>query len=116
MRKHRIFQGGILQSLIFVSSAAVLIAGGTFASAQDYRGTMQQQMACTPDVFRLCGAEIPDANRIVACLRLNTPQLSGPCRAVFESSDSAANQPPANSPQPGAPAAPRRGYQQYQYQ
>jgi hypothetical protein len=45
-------------------------------------------MACTPDVFRLCGAAIPDVNRIVACLRQNTPQLSGSCRAVFDSSAS----------------------------
>lgn len=39
-----------------------------------------------PTVFRLCGAQIPDVNRIVACLQQNTPQLSGPCRAVFNSS------------------------------
>ena len=58
------------------------------AIAQDNRGTPEQQMACTPDVFRLCGAQIPDPDRIVACLRYNTPQLSEPCRAVFESSDS----------------------------
>ena len=57
------------------------------AIAQDSRGTMEQQMACTPDVFRLCGAQIPDADRIVACLRYNTPQLSEHCRAVFASSD-----------------------------
>jgi hypothetical protein len=57
------------------------------AIAQDNRGTMEQQMACTPDVFRLCGAQIPDADRIVACLRANTPQLSEPCRAVFSSND-----------------------------
>jgi hypothetical protein len=63
------------------------------ALAQDNRGTMEQQMACTPDVFRLCGAQIPDADRIVACLRYNTPQLSEPCRAVFESSDSTPQQP-----------------------
>ncbi len=48
-------------------------------------------MACTPDVFRLCGDQIPDVNRIVACLRQNTPQLSRPCRAVFEP-DVSANQ------------------------
>jgi hypothetical protein len=70
---------------------------------------MEQQMACTPDVFRLCGAQIPDTNRIVACLRQNTPQLSVPCRAVFESSDSAV-QPTPNSPQPATPPL-RRGYQ-----
>ena len=55
------------------------------ASSQEYRGTWEQQMACTPDVWRLCGEQIPDVSRIVACLRQNTPQLSNGCRAVFES-------------------------------
>jgi hypothetical protein len=54
------------------------------AFAQENRGTMEQQMACTPDVWRLCGDQIPDVNRIVECLRQNTPLLSRPCRAVFE--------------------------------
>jgi len=54
-------------------------------------------MACTPDVFRLCGAAMPDVNRIVACLRQNTPQLSNPCRAVF---DSSASVPQSVGPQP----------------
>ena len=78
------------------------------ASAEEYRGTFEQQMACTPDVWRLCGALIPDADRIVACLRQNTPQLSGPCRAVFESNASV-QQPPAVPPRGRAvqPAAPR---------
>jgi hypothetical protein len=60
------------------------IAAVTAAHAQGNRGTMEQQMACTPDVWRLCGAEVPDVDRIVACLRGNTALLSAPCRAVFE--------------------------------
>jgi hypothetical protein len=56
------------------------------ASSQEYRGTWEQQMACTPDVWRLCSDQVPDVSRIVACLRQNTPQLSNNCRAVFESS------------------------------
>ena len=72
--------------LAFALSVASLVGAGA-AMAQDNRGTPEQQMACTPDVFRLCGAQIPDPDRIVACLRYNTPQLSEPCRAVFESSD-----------------------------
>ena len=55
------------------------------AFAQEYRGTWEQQIACTPDVWRLCSDQVPDVNRIVACLRQNTPQLSNGCRAVFES-------------------------------
>jgi hypothetical protein len=104
MRTHRI--------VALLGLAAAVISGAS-ALAQEHRGTMEQQMACTPDVFRLCGAAIPDENRIVACLQANTPQLSAPCRAVFESSDSA-NAAPQNLPQPAAPRPIRRGYQ-YQY-
>jgi hypothetical protein len=63
------------------------IAFQTAASSQEYRGTWEQQQACTPDVWRLCGAQIPDVDRIVACLRRNTPQLSDRCRAVFAQRD-----------------------------
>jgi len=66
------------------------------AFSEEYRGTLEQQLACTPDVFRFCGEQIPDANRIVACLRQNTPQLSGPCRSVFESNASMPQQPEPN--------------------
>jgi hypothetical protein len=83
--------------------ACSMIASQNPAMAQEYRGSMEQQMACTPDVFRLCGSQIPDVNRIVGCLRQNTAQLSGPCRAVFESN--------ASVPQPSPRAAPgRRNY------
>jgi len=74
-----------------LSTGSLLVQG--IAIAQDNRGTMEQQMACTPDVFRLCGAQIPDADRIVTCLRSNTPLLSEPCRAVFEPIDSTPQQP-----------------------
>jgi hypothetical protein len=66
------------------------MAGGV-AFADEYRGTMEQQLACTPDVWRLCSDQIPDVNRIVACLRQNTPQLSDDCRAAFKSNNSAAS-------------------------
>jgi hypothetical protein len=79
--------------LIPVMSLACGIAFQHAALAQENRGTLQQQLACTPDVFRLCGEQIPDTNRIVACLRQNTPQLSDPCRAVFESNAEAPQQP-----------------------
>ena len=90
-----------------VITLAASLAGGIAmqqaAQAQEYRGTFQQQLACTGDVLSLCGDQIPDTNRIVACLRQNTPQLSDGCRAVFESN---ASVPQQAAPQP-APA--RRG-------
>ena len=88
--------------LSLAMSTACGIAIQNPALSEEYRGTMEQQLACTPDVFRLCGEHIPDSNRIVACLRQNTPQLSGPCRSVFES----------NASVPEQQAAPRRGNDQ----
>ena len=63
------------------------IVAQSAASAEEYRGTMEQQMACTPDVWRLCSDQIPDVSRITACLQQNTPQLSSGCRAVFQSNN-----------------------------
>jgi hypothetical protein len=80
MRAHRIF-------LITAIAAGCSIGLHSTAFSQEYRGTWEQQRACTPDVWRLCGAQIPDVDRIVACLRRNTPQLSDRCRAVFAQSD-----------------------------
>ena len=68
------------------------------AAADEYHGTWEQQMACTPDVFRLCGSQIPDADRIVSCLRSNTAQLSAACRSVFDANDSAND--PSKQPLP----------------
>jgi hypothetical protein len=38
---------------------------------------------CTPDVLRLCYAEIPDVERITACMRRQRAHLSEGCRSVF---------------------------------
>jgi len=98
-----------MQTQRIVLSLAVAIAGigaVTSASSQEYRGTWEQQMACTPDVWRLCSNEVPDVGRIVTCLRQNTPQLSSNCRAVFETSaeQQQANRMPAQrAPQQMAP-------------
>ena len=87
-----------------------LVIGGigapSAAMAQENRGTMEQQMACTPDVWRLCSDQIPDVNRITACLQQNTPQLSSACRAVFQSN----NQMPQQQPAPRGRAVPQQRY------
>ena len=84
---------------IVLSLAIAIGATGAIApaSSQEYRGTWEQQMACTPDVWRLCSDQVPDVSRIVTCLRQNTPQLSNNCRAVFESQANA--QPAGRGPQ-----------------
>lgn len=81
------------------------IVAQSAASAEEYRGTMEQQMACTPDVWRLCSDQIPDVSRITACLRQNTPQLSSGCRAVFQSNNQMP--PPQQTPRNRAAPPPR---------
>ena len=81
----------VLSLMVAIGGATVLLQGAAYA--QDNQGTMEQQIACTPDVWRLCSSQIPDVNRIVGCLRQNTSQLSAPCRAVFESNNTIAQAP-----------------------
>jgi hypothetical protein len=49
-----------------------------------HSGTAEEQSACTPDVLSLCLFDIPNEERIVACLNRNRAQLSPACRAVIE--------------------------------
>ena len=102
-----------MQTKLVVLSLVLPLGGMALpsaVSAEPYKGTWEQQMACTPDVWRLCGAQIPDVDRIVACLRQNTPNLSDGCRAVFESNNSM-DQPTSPrgrvAPAPGTRAAPQ---------
>jgi hypothetical protein len=97
----------------FVLSLAVAVSGSIMlqsaVSAQESQGTEAQRMACTPDVFRLCGAQIPDHDRIVSCLRQNIALLSRPCRAVFEP-NSANSQQGTPQPQPRGRAMQQPSY------
>ena len=61
--------------------AAALFASVLSTSAFAY--TPDQQQACTPDAMRLCGAYIPDVDRITACMIARKSQLSPECRRFF---------------------------------
>jgi hypothetical protein len=45
--------------------------------------TAEQQQACTDDAMRLCGAFVPDVDRITLCMMQNKTQLTPACRAHF---------------------------------
>lgn len=106
----------------FILGLAVAISGSIMlqssVSAQENQGTEAQRMACTPDVFRLCGAQIPDHDRIVSCLRQNITLLSRPCRAVFEPNSANSQQGAPQVAPRGRPMQPSYGaqqpYQRYQ--
>ena len=68
---------------LFAGALLLSIPGALPAMSAEYRGTQDQQQACTPDVMRLCADSVPDVNRIVSCLRRNRSNLSAPCGAVF---------------------------------
>jgi hypothetical protein len=67
--------------------------------------TPEQQQACSGDAFRLCGADIPDIDRITACMIRNKSQLSTGCRAFFKEPEAAA---PAGQPLSLTPASSRK--------
>ena len=51
------------------------------AASQAY--TPEQEQACSGDAMRVCGAFVPDVDRITVCMIQNKSQLSPPCRAFF---------------------------------
>jgi hypothetical protein len=65
----------VFVSAMFVPTACLAL------SADD--ATPSERAACTADVFRLCGSEIPNVDRIVACLVAKRARLSAPCKSVL---------------------------------
>jgi hypothetical protein len=65
-------------------AAPLLVALSVFgASPAHAQGTPEQQEACKPDVFRLCGNFIPNVEPIIACLKANEPNLNPACHDVM---------------------------------
>jgi hypothetical protein len=57
---------------------------GSAQNSFAHSGTADEQAACTPDVLSLCLFEIPNEDRIVACLNRKRDRLSPACRAVID--------------------------------
>jgi hypothetical protein len=72
--------------------------------------TDEEQQACAGDAFRLCSLDIPDVDRVTACMIRNKSQLSPGCRAFFgpgPQPDAAAD---AGAPVDIKPMAPRKSH------
>jgi hypothetical protein len=65
-------------ALLFAVAATALsvIPGPAFAS--------EAQQMCTGDALRLCGHEVPNVQRITACMVRLRAQVSPGCRAVMD--------------------------------
>jgi hypothetical protein len=69
----------LLTRLWVLVASLSAIAAPAFSSQE----TREQRIACTPDVFRLCSAFIPDADAITICLREKSAALSDACAAAL---------------------------------
>jgi len=59
----------------------LIVAAGTKPTAAQASDAADR---CTPDVMRLCNEFIPDADRIVACLKGKRKQLTPSCLSALQ--------------------------------
>ena len=73
-----------------------------------YAHTPEQEQMCAGDAMRICSAEIPDVDRVTACMIRNKSQLSDGCKAVFrhEPATTAAPAPVSYKPASTKPSKP----------
>ena len=76
--------------------ATIFALGALGTAARAY--TPEQQQMCTGDAMRLCSSEIPDVDRVTACMVQKRAQLSDGCKAVFRYEPPAAATPVNNVP------------------
>jgi hypothetical protein len=98
------FRFGHLRSGLLL--AAVTAISMFPAAGQAY--TPEQEQACTGDAFRLCSSEIPNVDRVTACMVAKRAQLSPGCRAQFRPDPPAASVQPVGQPKVIRPAPPRK--------
>ena len=62
--------------------ATALMLGLLTTASQAY--TLEQGQMCSGDAMRLCGHEIPNVQRITACMHKQRANVSAGCRAVMD--------------------------------
>ena len=63
-------------------AAAIVAFAPSGVSAGE--GGAEQRWACQQDAFTFCRSEIPDVERVTACMAKNLERLSPRCRAQFK--------------------------------
>ncbi len=63
----------------------IIVATGTalFLMLASRAETPDERQACENDAYRVCGAFIPDRDKVFVCLASNQDRLSAPCREVM---------------------------------
>lgn len=65
------------------AAVAAVVMVGLSSAPGSAMGTAEDRAACIPDAFRLCSAAIPDADRVIACLKTERVKLSTACRVAM---------------------------------
>jgi hypothetical protein len=63
--------------------AAALLIGLTFPLTSHAATEEEQDQACRGDAFHFCASEIPNREKIEACMKQHYDELSPPCKAMF---------------------------------
>jgi hypothetical protein len=71
----------LFSAIAFAATAFSASSGPAFAS--------DAQQMCSGDAMRLCGHEIPNIQRITACMHKQRANVSPGCRAVMDRDNSA---------------------------
>ena len=69
--------------LMLATTFSIAIFATSIFSTDARAYTQEEEQACTPDAMRLCGAYIPDVDRITACMIQLRDQLSPECKVYF---------------------------------
>ncbi|WP_407667921.1 hypothetical protein [Paraburkholderia acidipaludis] len=64
-------------------AVAALLTGLTFALTGYAATEEEQDQACRGDAFHFCASEIPNKEKIEACMKQHYNELSPPCKAMF---------------------------------
>jgi hypothetical protein len=91
--------------MIFTRSKTINLKSGAAAAlafvmltTAAFAYSPEEEQACTPDAFRLCSSEIPDVNRVTACMERHKAMLSPACKVFFQTPGPAAKRSPAGKP------------------
>lgn len=68
-----------MRRAILLFSLICLFAPSAFA-----QGTAEQRDACQDDAYKFCPYDVPDADKVEACLRKYIRSISAACRAQFQ--------------------------------
>ena len=67
-----------------MTKAGAMLVGLMLAMASHGASHDEQEHACRSDAFHFCSSEIPNKEKITACMKQHYDELSPPCKAMFK--------------------------------